>query len=198
MSEQNVRGRIRIVRDECAGNPRDEICNLGTMACFHKRYVLGDKHHDLRHEDFAGWDGMEAHIREQLDAAVVLPLYLHDHSGITMNTTGFSCPWDSSQVGFIFVTKKRAREEYGKKRLSKKLLARIADCLRSEVKVYDHYLTGEVYGYIVETQPVDADEDAGWDDLDSCFGFYGYDIESNGMMDYIREYVDKGYEIVRE
>ena len=24
---------------------------------------------------------------------LMLPLYLYDHSGITMNTTGFSCPW---------------------------------------------------------------------------------------------------------
>ena len=30
---------------------------------------------------------------------LMLPLYLYDHSGITMNTTGFSCPWDSGQVG---------------------------------------------------------------------------------------------------
>lgn len=32
---------------------------------------------------------------------LMLPLYLYDHSGITMNTTGFSCPWDSGQVGWI-------------------------------------------------------------------------------------------------
>lgn len=198
MSEENVKGRIRIERDEYPQNPREECCNLGTMACFHKRYELGDKHHDLRSEDFDGWDEMEAHIRKELDAAVVLPLYLYDHSGITMNTTGFSCPWDSGQVGFIFITKARAREEYGKKRLSKKLLARIAEYLTVEVEVYDQYLTDDVYAYVVETQPVDADEDDGWDVVDSCGGFYGDDLKKNGMMDCIREYVDKGYEIVRE
>ena len=198
MSEENVKGRIRIKRDEYPENPREECCNLGTMACFHKRYVLGDKHHGLRSEDFAGWDEMEEHIRKELDAAVVLPLYLYDHGGITMNTTGFSCPWDSGQVGFIFITKKQAREGYGKKRLSKKLLGRIADYLKSEVETYDDYLTGNVYGYVVESRPADADEDAGWDGGDSCWGFYGDDLEKNGIMDYIREYVKKGYEIVRE
>ena len=35
---------------------------------------------------------------EQMDGMVILPLYLYDHSGITMNTCGFSCPWDSGQV----------------------------------------------------------------------------------------------------
>ena len=29
---------------------------------------------------------------EQMDGMVILPLYLYDHSGITMNTCGFSCP----------------------------------------------------------------------------------------------------------
>lgn len=39
---------------------------------------------------------------EQMDGMVILPLYLYDHSGITMNTCGFSCPWDSGQVGWIY------------------------------------------------------------------------------------------------
>ena len=39
---------------------------------------------------------------------LMLPLYLYDHSGITMNTTGFSCPWDSGQVGWIYAFKEDA------------------------------------------------------------------------------------------
>ena len=42
---------------------------------------------------------------EQMDGMVILPLYLYDHSGITMNTCGFSCPWDSGQVGWIYADK---------------------------------------------------------------------------------------------
>lgn len=44
---------------------------------------------------------------------VILPLYLYDHSGLTMNTTGFSCGWDSSVVGFIYCSKKDFRSETG-------------------------------------------------------------------------------------
>lgn len=39
--------------------------------------------------------------------------------------------------------------------------------------VYNQYLTGEVYGYVLE---VEGEED-------SCFGFYGDDPVTNGMMD---------------
>ena len=44
---------------------------------------------------------------------LMLPLYLYDHSGITMNTTGFSCPWDSGQVGWIYASKEDALREFG-------------------------------------------------------------------------------------
>jgi len=38
-------------------------------------------------------------------------------------------------------------------------------CLCAEVKLYDRYLTGDVYGYIIE------DDDG--NRIDSCWGFYG-------------------------
>lgn len=96
----------KVVHDEDAPNPRKEFDCFGKMVCFHRRYDLGDKH-DLKAEDFNGWDELEAYLKEDLKAAVVLPLYLYDHSGITINTTGFSCPWDSGQVGFTYATEGR-------------------------------------------------------------------------------------------
>ena len=30
-----------------------------------------------------------------------------------MSTGPFSCPWDSGQVGFIYVEKKKVKEEWG-------------------------------------------------------------------------------------
>ena len=76
---------IKIYADELAESPR-EWDNLGKMCCFHKRYNLGDKHTMTVDE-----------VQElvQREDVIALPLYLYDHSGITMNTTGFSCPWDS-------------------------------------------------------------------------------------------------------
>lgn len=83
-------------------------------------------------------------------------LYLYDHSGITMNTTGFSCRWDSGQIGFIYATKQKLEEE------------RIPDfsaCLKDEVKTYDQYITGDVYWHSV------TDKDG--NESFSCGGFYG-------------------------
>ena len=93
------------------------------------------------------------------DYSVILPLYLYDHSGITMNTAGFSCPWDSGQVGWIYATHEDVRKEYGSLDLD-----RAESLLKSEVESYDHYLTGQCYGFKLYK---------GENEIDSCWGFLG-------------------------
>lgn len=158
---------VKLCVDEEPESPR-EWSNVGTMICFHKRYRLGDYkgQHGYDWRDYGGWDALRAAIEEREDAAVILPLYLYDHSGITMNTTGFACPWDSGQVGFIFVSKKKVREEFGG-RLTKRALERARQALIQEVQTYDEFLTGQVYGFVIE--------DENGDEVDSCWGFYGLD-----------------------
>ncbi len=108
---------------------------------------------------------------------VMLPLYLYDHSGITMRTGSFSCPWDSGQVGWIVCDKETVLREWcGDRDLAEK-------SLQAEVAIYDQYLTGDVYGFIVEeTDDPDSDD---WEETDSCWGFYGSDVRENGMAGHL-------------
>jgi hypothetical protein len=118
----------------------------------------------------------KAIARELNEGFVRLPLYLYDHSGITMSTGAFSCPWDSGQVGFIYVSLVKVRNEVSQPGAEwdteftrhdgvKETLRQYAErVLTIEVETYDQYLTGQVYGYVVE------DEDG--EHLDSCGGFY--------------------------
>lgn len=102
------------------------------------------------------------------DDLVMLPLYLYDHTGITMNTTGFLCPWDSGQVGYIWTTIKKAMEITGIVKDSQKEMKKwILESLQTEVSLYDQYLTNDCYGYIIEKY-----EDGEWTQVDSCWGFY--------------------------
>jgi hypothetical protein len=98
------------------------------------------------------------------DRYVFLDLYLFDHGGITISTSQFQCSWDSGWVGFIYAEK-------GKEELSDE---RIEEVLRAEVKVFDNYITGEVYGFQVEDVS---------SLFDSCYGFYG----EEGKKDAIEE-----------
>jgi hypothetical protein len=177
---------LKIYYDESCPDPR-EWDNLGTMVCWHRRYNLGDKHNYRDPDDF--WTSLAEEItgdpdrvermsleqREKIvrENAVVLPLYLYDHGGLTMNTTGFSCPWDSGQVGWIYVTKKKIREEYGVKRVTKKLCDHVLSVLKNEVKEYAQWLEGDVYGFVVE--------DNKGNELYSSFGFFGTNWKKNGM-----------------
>jgi hypothetical protein len=181
---------ILTYQDENAESPRDWD-NLGTMACFHRSYDLGDKT-DLSTENFSGWSELEDYLRKELDAKIVLPLRLYDHSGITMyvgdTRDRIENPrymqheaWDSGQVGFIYATAKDIRESLLVKNITTKILEKAEETLRSEVQTYDLYLRGEVYYFAVE--------DSDGDDLDSCGGIYGYDE----TVDMAKESID--YEV---
>lgn len=150
--EETYRGlTIKIEQDVDPESPR-EWDNVGTMVCFHGRYTLGDKHEFSSPTEFLEW------WEENGEDGVLLPLYLYDHSGITISTSPFSCPWDSGQVGWIYATKETLdKETFDIDHATKYLIG--------EVETYDQYLTGQVYGYEVE------DEDGNF--LASCWGFYG-------------------------
>lgn len=156
---------IKIFPEEMADNPR-EWDNLGTMVCFHNRYSLGDKH-DLIKENFNSWDEVAAHLIKEQGAFILLPLYLYDHSGISMSTIltyPYNDRWDSGQVGIIYITRDKIRQEYGVKHVSQKLADKVKQYLVNEVKTYDQYLRGDVICFVIE--------DADGESIDSCGGIY--------------------------
>jgi hypothetical protein len=152
---------VNILRDEDPDNPREAYDNLGTMICFHPRYTLGDKHDHADPED-----SLNSLTEQALSNYIILPLYLYEHGGITMYTGSFSCPWDSGQVGWIYMPISTARENWpGLDTFD--LRDRARRCLEGEVREYAMYLEGDCWGYSI----TDADED----DIESCWGFYGLD-----------------------
>ena len=170
---------LKVEQDTFPLNPREDWDNLGNMICFHNNYTLGDYElsKEYKPEDYYK-------LKKRKDV-VILPLYLYDHGGITMNTTGFSCPWDSGQVGFIYVTHETIRKEFGVKRVSKELREKVKGYLKGEVNVYDQYITGDVYSFFIyqkETCNLGCEHE---EVEDSCGGFFGYDIKENGILDHI-------------
>ena len=187
---ENDKCVLKVFTDEDAQDPREEMDNVGKMICWHRRYNLGDEHNYANWESF--WSGLAdefgvdtadgerpaAEVVADLQKhIVVLPLYLYDHSGITMSTSAFSCPWDSGQVGWIYCTMQQVQEEWSGDVEAAK------EYLKGEVKTYDLYLRGDVLGYVLYKKIASDCEACGGDpccaicdgieleEVDSCGGF---------------------------
>lgn len=241
---------VHVHNDECPDDPRSWDTPFSTMACFHRRYRLGDDiktsdpeefWRDLVSEHMMAVDLVDAVRNDEVDGIRIepikddpervnlmthwsfrgderwgcdvidndtyslsseilsnltiyncqrllepylewLPLWLYDHSGITMSCGARSYPyndeWDSGCVGWIIMTKETAlKERIGCCDESNWREKAIAD-MEAEVALYDQYLTGEVYGFTLYRE-----EDGEWIEQDSCWGFYGDDVLENGIAD---------------
>jgi hypothetical protein len=77
--------------------------------------------------------------------------------------------WDWGMLGYIYVTRENVRKGYDVNLVSRDVLEKAATVLEAEVEEYDHYLTGNVYGYEITRGNRQAGEV-----IDSCWGFFGY------------------------
>ena len=116
---------------------------------------------------------------ERPGIALIRPLSLYDHSGITIFAGAPTCRWDSGQVGWQYITDKALADKWnGDRELATKYMD-------ATLETYDDYLTGNVHGYTVEKGTLvrttrhypdgrEVEEtEIEWDLEDSCWGFYG-------------------------
>lgn len=182
MDPVNYKGyTIKIVQDSDPESPR-EWDNLGVMVCFHGRYTLGDKV-DFKASDFNSWEELEAYIIKEYAPVAILPIYMIDHGGCSISTQPFNDPWDSGQIGFIYVPRKKAHDNYGCKRVSPKLKNRIVEILLSEVSTYNAYIMGMVYGYQI-TEPDGSEGDSCYRFIDGYRGDEYALKEAKSVVDY--------------
>lgn len=160
-------------------SPRKEYDHAGTMLCWHKGYDLGDEYVNVGEYD------PETFIEEYFDGDVppiILPLYLFDHSGLSMSTSAASFRmfdshgWDWGMVGIIYMTQEVLDKEFNGDEENGR------SCLVAEVQEYDMYLTGDVHFVVVESlvPTIDIGESVGM--------IYGYDSarsEAESMMNFI-------------
>ena len=142
---------IKIYQDENPLDPRTDWDHEGTeMLCWHGRYdQLGDKHSYDQPADLT--EELKEQEQETGEAAELLPLYLMDHSGITMRTGSEAfraCDpqrWDWGQVGWIVARPAGIRKIYDIPKdepITEDHRRRVRELMEAEVETYDHYLTG--------------------------------------------------------
>ena len=159
---------IEIEYDQNPESPRewDNICIIHVA---HRNYAFGDENYN----DAESIKQAEREAKKNGD--ICLPLYLYDHSGITISLSPFRCPWDSGQVGFVQIPRKKMLEEFSRKIFTSPLKEKGRKIAEGEVKDLDTYLRGEIFGYIVD------------EDGDSCWGYYSVEdamMEAKSIVDW--------------
>lgn len=121
-----------------------------------------------------------ARVEESLgDGWKAFPVYAYSHSGVALSlgrdSYPFNCPWDSGIGGIMAFTVKDRMPE-----------AIPEEVAKGYIETLNQYLSGDVHGYIIE------DEDG--NDLESCWGFFGYDYckqEGEGALKAVQKRLDK-------
>lgn len=183
----NINGyTIEIIPSEDAQSPRSEDYGekVDTMVCFHNKYFLGDKEHGYKKEDFNTWDELGIQIIKDHNPIVIKPLYLYDHSGITISTNDFHDRWDSGQVGFIFISRQKALKNWqmGKYTNTRYLIPKVEKYLKASIEEYDLYIRGDCYGYSIKK---DGEE------IDSRWGYFGFEYCKEKAMSIVNAMTKK-------
>lgn len=139
---------LNVHLDSSPESPRDDESNAGTMVCWHSRYSLGDEHHYESPKDFLSKEGQKAYV--------ILPLYLYEHSALSISTESFigravHAEFDSGQVGFIYISSDQVKAKTGLEPTEENK-EQVKNILESEVEIYDQYLNGDAYSFEITDQ----------------------------------------------
>lgn len=170
-----------IEQEEYSENPRREFDHLGTMVCWHREYDMGDpvREHGFDYRNYRDSEALRRAILREHKNAYILPVYLYEHSGQTVSTSPFGCPFDSGQVGWIFIPREVAVSVFGNSRTKSKALK----YLQGEIEEYDTYLSGDVYRYYMTGPEGEM--------IDSCGGYYGYESVKQEVLSLLVYYAKK-------
>lgn len=98
------------------------------------------------------------------DYVFIRPISMYEHSGCTVYYGSPCDRWDSGYIGYGYMTKKEVIKGWGES-YAETWKEQAKSIMDGSMEVYDSYVRGDVYGFVIE------DEDG--DEVDSCWGFYG-------------------------
>ena len=202
---------VQVVADMLgeASNPRDDS-NVSRIYGEHRHYTIGDGEppaDEMAALERGGIRLLYRWLRRYKGVVAFTKLGMYDHSGITVYSVPIgnnghhafdSAGWDSGIVGYAYVSRETWTECCGDDDPLAPVdgemkigfgtipvtMTKAAKYLEDEIDIYDSYVKGEVWGYVV-TKPCDhghEDEDEDTiaacphsEILDSCWGFIGED-----------------------
>lgn len=217
--DHNIIRRLTVYYDDMAEDPR-EWSNTCKIYCWHPEYKIGDETPGSPTETLMGiCNELRVKVAEnqsiisamkmiellQKNPDIVIKMIsLYDHSSQSISTHidsyPYNDPWDSMNIGFAYMTKKMAKENF-LDYSDDTWRQRAEEAIDNEVKFLNYYIQGNVYSYVLEdkiiekgmavnqcTGEAEAFERVSWKFNESCGGFYGSNpftpegLEDMGML----------------
>ena len=189
--------KLEIMTDESCESPRDWDNLTVIVTIKNNRHTIGDIQVNSSEE-----------LRELLEdkkAKFAMPLYIYEHSGMslkcfedkTMVGYPYNDQWDAGCIGMVFTTEALLKEA-GLFNSTKK---EIIEYMKAEVDTYSNWCNGDCYGFrLSEVSECDKCNQVEDKEIDSCYGFLGWDHDMNGLYDAILENskVFKSYKDIEE
>lgn len=121
-------------------------------------------------------DWVESGVESHALFDVCVALYkLIDIPAYTKQVTGY-CQGDWAEV--LVVAPPEVVEKFGATEVK-------PEDLEGTANLYGWWAYGDVYGYVIE-KPIEVDEDGDvteWEEIDSCWGYYGPDHDESGLAE---------------
>lgn len=112
----------------------------------------------------------------------IVPVYMYEHSGISLSCSPFSCNWDSGIIGFMICDREQADMILGEWDYDKVVQAIVA-----EVESLDEYYVYGGYMYeVIEYKKCDCCDHEEEVEVDTCCGFVGCPDGEHGVKAQIR------------
>lgn len=193
MLKLNDKYLLDIKQDFGAENPL-EWENLGTFLTWENQYDSPNQNEYSSPEEFVNeflgedkWEEIyDKHdntmdfvndIQKHFDRKgyIVYPISRFEHTEVKY-FIGVGSGFDSGVVGFAIVSKDKVRETYNTKQVYKD---KVKEDFEQLLKLYTDYANGYVFGFTLM--------DMKQNEIDSCYGFYGFDHDTNGLMETVNE-----------
>lgn len=154
--EETYKGHTYIVDyDECRMNPREDFDNMSTV--YANRHDLNFDNATILDLVKQGLLTNESHpkpTRKFKRDYICRLVYYYEHGGVALSLRPFSCPFDSGVAAWIAVPKSEVRQEYGCKRVTRKIEEKVTEVFKCEIEELQAYINGEVYVWCVDNEEV--------------------------------------------
>ena len=138
---------IKIHPDMEASHPRLVFDNNSKMLCFSKKFYIGDKHSFKTPDEALEW------LEANTDDIWIWNIYMRNHGGLVLSITSFNDRWDSGHIGWAYIIRKDVPNE-----------DTAITTIQNEIQMYNHYLSGSVYGYRINSDLIPEN---------NVWGYYG-------------------------